>query len=106
MEAFAVTRIAFVLAVAVGMFAPVAVFACVPGMKCLKAPASTASKEVSAGDRLEPGKFQMIVNSRFYGLPPVESGMFYVRVGNRALKVKRDTYEVVSDVTHLTNRSF
>lgn len=101
------TRLAFVIAVAIGMLAPVAVFACAPGAKCLTAPVTaSATKEVGAGDRLEPGKFQMIVNSRFYGLPAADTGTFYVRVGNRALKVKRDTYEVVSDVTHLTNRSF
>lgn len=104
-------KLAFIVAVALGMLVPVAVLACAPGAKCLKAPVSSSTpsitkKAIGTGDALVPGSFQMIVNSRFYGLPMPEAGTFYVKHDGRALKVKQNGYVVMQDVTHLTNRAF
>ena len=80
---------------------------CVAGAKCVTVPESqrTPPKWVP-GDVLEPGSFQMILNAPHYGLPRSDGSSWYVRIDERALRVKPHTFEVIEDVTHLTNRSF
>ncbi len=80
---------------------------CVAGAKCVTVPKSqvTPPKWVP-GDVLEPGSFQMILNSTHFGLPRSDGSTWYVRIDDRALRVKPQSLEVIEDVTHLTNRSF
>ncbi|MEM9971452.1 MAG: hypothetical protein AAF762_10190 [Pseudomonadota bacterium] len=81
--------------------------ACVAGTKCVTVPKSQiAPPKWVPGDVLEPGSFTMIMNSTFYGLPRSDGSTWYVRIEDRALKIDPQTYVVIEDVTHLTNRSF
>ena len=58
------------------------------------------------GDVLPAGQYYMLMNSSYYGLPPVDGYWRYYRVEGRVLKVHPDTLEVVGDATALTNAAF
>lgn len=79
--------------------------ACVNGARCLMAPASTAPA-FTIGDTLPRGQYQVLLNSEYYGLPPVPAGSWYFRVERHVLRVRPDTMEVLEDVTHKTNHAF
>jgi hypothetical protein len=48
----------------------------------------------------------LLLNSGYYGLPPVEDGWRYYEVDGRVLRVRPDTLEVIGDATAETNRAF
>lgn len=85
---------------------PQAALACTAGAKCLTAPETTSIPEYVPGDVLPRGKYQMLLNSEYYGLPPNQAGTWYFRVDHRVMRVRPDTLEIVEDVTHLANRAF
>lgn len=72
---------------------------CVPGAKCLTVPEAQKSARFEIGDRLPAGEYQMLLNSRYMGLPRPEAGTHYYRVEGRILRVRADTLEVVEDAT-------
>lgn len=81
------------------------VSACAPGAKCLTAPEGT-TPSYAVGDMLPRGQYQVLLNSEYYGLPPVPAGSWYYRVDNRVMRVRPDTLEVLEDVTDKANRAF
>ena len=97
----------FPLAVLAALAAAPAQAICVTGAKCVTVPQSqkTPPKWVP-GDVLKPGSYQMILNAPHFGLPRSDGSSWYVRVDDRALRVRPNTFEVIEDVTQLTNRSF
>lgn len=58
------------------------------------------------GDVLPPGRYQRLLNSGYYGLPPVEDDWRYYEVEGRVLRVRPDTLEVIGDATGETNRAY
>jgi hypothetical protein len=57
------------------------------------------------GDVLPDG-YQMLMNTRYYGLPPARDGWQYYRVEQRLLRVDRLTREILEDATNEANRAF
>jgi hypothetical protein len=57
------------------------------------------------GDLL-PDEYQILTNTRYYGLPPARDGWQYYRVEHRLLRVDRLTREILEDATHEANRAF
>ena len=90
------------------------------GAGCVVAPPSggavgTAGRRVVApertprfapGDVLPQGQYRRLLNSGYYGLPPVEDDWRYYEVEGRVLRVRPDTLEVIGDATAETNRAF
>lgn len=90
------------------------------GARCVVAPpgeaaTGTAGRRVTApqqtpafapGDVLPRGKYQRLLNSGYYGLPPVEDDWRYYEVEGRVLRVRPDTLEVIGDATAEANAAF
>ena len=83
-----------------------AALACASGAKCQTAPEGAVATGYQVGDLLPRGQFQVLLNSEYYGLPPVPQGSWYFRVDRQVMRVRPDTLEILEDVTHLTNRAF
>lgn len=79
--------------------------ACASGARCLVAPKST-EPQYSPGDILEPGSFNVVLNTQYHGLPKVTDGSWYVTVGRYVLRIEPDSYEVIEDVTSKARRAF
>lgn len=67
--------------------------------------ARTAPPKFAIGDRL-PDTYYVLLNSRRYGLPPVNDGTLYFRVERRVYLVDSATRRILEDVTSQTNRAF
>lgn len=78
--------------------------ACVSGMKCISVPQAQRSPELELGDVLPRGKYQMVLNSRYMGLPRPEEGTVYYRVDHRILRVDMWTLTVLEDMTGSAGR--
>jgi hypothetical protein len=88
---------------------------CITAPRDGAAPSGTAGRRVTArqrtprfapGDVLPRGSYRLLLNSGYYGLPPVEDGWRYYEVEGRVLRVRPDTLEVIGDATAETNRAF
>lgn len=81
----------------------------VAGAKCAQAPGFTGAKRptlpVAIGEPL-PWDYMMLLNSEYFGLPPVSDGWVYFRVEGRVVRADYATREVLEDVTSQTNRAF
>lgn len=75
--------------------------------KWLKAPKSAdrTANLVSVGERLPQG-YSILLNTEYYGLPPVEASWIYYRVGHDVVRVDRRTREVLAFATDETNAAF
>lgn len=73
------------------------------GAKWLRVP--VAPPPVSIGDILPPD-YMMLMNTAYYGLPPVGNGWRYYRVERDVFRVDNKTREVLERVTDRTNRAF
>ncbi len=60
---------------------------------------------VPVGEPL-PYDYMMLINSEYFGLPPVSDGWVYFRVNGRVVRADYDTRVVIEDVTSQTNRAF
>ena len=68
-------------------------------------PATTTPEPFGIGDRL-PESYQRLMNTGYYGLPPVQDGWLYFRVGTRLYRVDRHSREILEDATHEANGAF
>ena len=78
--------------------------ACVTGAKCITIPDSQKSEMLEIGDTLPRGKYQMMLNSRYNGLPKPAQGTLYFKVEHRILRVELNTLMVVEDMTYVAGR--
>jgi len=78
--------------------------ACVSGAKCITIPDSQKSKQFEIGDVLPRGKYQMMLNSRYNGLPKPKDGTLYYKVDHRILRVEMNSLKVVEDMTYVAGR--
>ena len=90
------TRAALALLLA---FTATAAPACVSGMKCITVPQAQRSPQLELGDTLPRGKYQMVLNSRYMGLPRPDEGTVYYRVDHRILRVDMWSLVVLEDMT-------
>ena len=58
------------------------------------------------GDILPQGRYYVLVGSDYYGLPPSDGAWRYYRVGERVLRVRPGTMEVLGDATAEANAAF
>lgn len=95
------------LSIAALMLLPLPAMACVEGTKCLTVPDTRITSEgYQVGDLLPRGKYQILMNAQYYGLPKAKDGSWYFKVDRRVMRVRPDTLEVLEDVTNQTNRAF
>lgn len=84
---------------------PQIALACPEGARCMTAP--TASDPLFVpGDYLEPGTFNILMNSDYHDLPKAGDGYWYVTIDRRVLRIRASSYEVVEDVTLQARRVF
>jgi hypothetical protein len=76
----------------------------VEGARFLK-PAKVTAKPYDVGDIL-PDDYQMLMNTRYYGLPPARDGWVYFRVEHWLFRVDLRSRRIVEDATHEANRAF
>ena len=69
-------------------------------------PARRIAPAFVPGDVLPQGRYFLLLNSEYYGLPPARDGWRYYEVEGRVLRVRPDTLEVIGDATHEANRAF
>ena len=79
--------------------------ACVDGARCLKPPVSSAPA-FEPGDILQPGTFNILLNSEYHGLPRADQGTWYVTINRYVLRIESRTYVVIEDVTSQARRAF
>lgn len=61
--------------------------------KWVKAP--TRPLPFAAGDTLPRGQYNIVLNTEYHGLPPVQSGWLYYRVDRHVYRVDRRSMEVL-----------
>jgi hypothetical protein len=71
-------------------------------MSTTSAPSSLAA----IGDVLPRGRYSVILNSEYYGLPRVSNGWVYMRVGHDAFRVDWTTHQVLERVTEQASANF
>ena len=60
---------------------------------------SAPSAQVAVGEVLPRGKYSLILDAGYYGLPPVAQGWVYMRVGQDAFRVDWQSHQVLERVT-------
>ncbi|EYD74474.1 hypothetical protein Rumeso_04011 [Rubellimicrobium mesophilum DSM 19309] len=68
--------------------------------------ASAATPLAQVGDVLPQGKYSIILNADYYGLPPASDGWVYMRVGPDAYRVDWRTHQVLERVTEKAAANF
>lgn len=82
----------------------------VAGSNCVVVPQSQRSAErpgpVNVGDTLERGRYNMILNARYYGLPDVSDGWVYMQVQEDIYRVDWASHKVLERVTDQASRNW
>ncbi|WP_108815995.1 hypothetical protein [Loktanella sp. Alg231-35] len=100
------------LVTALLVFLPAAVTAqcriAVAGTACVAVPKPLVPEPdpVAIGQTLERGKYSMLMNARYYGLPTVSEGWVYMRIEEEIYRVDWRSHEVLEKVTHLASRNW
>jgi hypothetical protein len=68
--------------------------------------ASTPSPLFEVGDVVPRGEYSVILNSEYYGLPPVSDGWVYMRIGRDAFRIDWQSHEVLERVTDETAANY
>ena len=68
--------------------------------------ASTATPLVAVGEMLERGRYSIVINADYYGLPAVSDGWVYMRVGHDVFRVDWTSQQVLERVTDQTSANF
>lgn len=85
---------------------PSAEAACrITGAKCLTAPQQANIVRYDVGETLPRGKYQVLLNTEYYGLPATDGSFWYFKVERRVLKVVPSTMVVLADVTRDASRA-
>jgi len=98
-------HIAAALIAATCVVAPVHAACKIPGAKCLSPEKKAAIPRYEIGTQLPRGKYQVLLNTEYFGLPATDGSFWYFKVNRRVLKVRPDTMEVLSDVTRIASRA-
>lgn len=80
----------------------------VAGAACVAVPKPLVPKPdpVEIGQVLERGKYSMLMNARYYGLPTVSEGWVYMEIEEEIYRVDWVSHEVLEKVTHLASRNW
>ncbi|MEL6644041.1 MAG: hypothetical protein AAFQ79_08910 [Pseudomonadota bacterium] len=77
----------------------------IEGAKCLTAPQAAKIDTYEVGETLPRGKYQVLLNTEYYGLPATDGSFWYFKVDRRVLKVVPSTMVVLADVTREARRA-
>ncbi|MFA8442904.1 hypothetical protein [Yoonia sp.] len=61
---------------------------------------------VEIGETLERGRYSMIMNARYYGLPTVSDGWVYFRIEDEIYRVDWRSHKVLERVTDQASRNW
>jgi hypothetical protein len=61
---------------------------------------------VEVGQRLDRGRYSILLNAEYYGLPPVSDGWVYMRVGRDVFRVDWRSHQVIERVTDRVAANF
>lgn len=102
------TRMIRILATCLGLLAvsAAAANACASGAKCMRPERNISVAPYAPGDVLPRGKYQILLNSGYYGLPATRDGSLYFKVERYVMRVNPSTMEVIEDVTDKVSRTF
>ena len=78
--------------------------ACLEGMKCITIENFDDSAPYEVGDTLPRGKYRVLLNATYHGLPASDGSFWYYRIGRHVLKVDPQSMEVLADVTRKARR--
>lgn len=93
------------LAVAAGLLWPLPALTCVPGTKCMTVPeAQKSAAPYAVGEELPRGRYNVLLNTRYHGLPASDGSFWYYKVGRYVLKVDARSHRVLEDVTRDARR--
>jgi hypothetical protein len=67
---------------------------------------SAPTSHVAVGDVLPRGEYSIILDTAYYGLPPVSDGWVYMRVDQDAYRVDWQTHRVLEQVTDQAAANF
>lgn len=67
---------------------------------------SATTPAVRAGAVLERGRYSIVLNADYYGLPPVQDGWVYMRVDRDVFRVDWRSHEVLERVTDRAAANF
>ncbi|MEM1064860.1 MAG: hypothetical protein AAGJ74_05115 [Pseudomonadota bacterium] len=96
----------FALPLAMLFVASSAEAACrIAGAKCLTPEKRAEVTRYAVGEALPRGKYTVLLNTEYYGLPPTDGTFWYFKVDRRVLKVEPQTMEVLEDVTRAASRA-
>jgi len=76
------------------------------GAGCVTVETISTAAHATPGERLTPGRFNVLLNTEYYGLPAAGPGWRYYEVDGRVLRVENRTLRVLEDVTHATNAAW
>lgn len=83
-----------------------------PGKGCLTAkiirlpPPKPAPPPVEIGEIIPRGKYSMVLNARWYGLPDARDGWIYFRIEDEVYRVDYQTMEVLERATSETSANW
>jgi len=97
-----------IIALAVPTFAQAQCRIAVAGTNCvaIPQPLTPVPGPVEIGEILERGKYSMLMNARYYGLPTVSDGWVYFRIEEEIYRVDWRSHEVLERVTHQASRNW
>lgn len=72
--------------------------ACTQGAKCVAAQPTAASFAYQEGDTLPRGKYNVVLNTEYHGLPATDGSFWYFRVEGRILRVNPASMRVMGAV--------
>ncbi|PJI92068.1 hypothetical protein BC777_0912 [Yoonia maricola] len=80
----------------------------VAGTNCvaIPQPLTPAPGPVEIGEILERGRYSMLMNARYYGLPTVSNGWVYFRIEDEIYRVDWRSHEVLERVTDQASRNW
>ena len=78
----------------------------VPGTACAAVVSAPRPAPVNIGDVLERGKYSMLMNSRYYGLPSARDGWIYMQIEDDIYRVDYRSHEVLERVTDQASRNW
>lgn len=61
---------------------------------------------VKIGEVIERGEYSVMMNVRYYGLPPVSDGWVYMNIEDEIYRVDWRSLEVLERVTHQASRNW
>jgi hypothetical protein len=73
---------------------------------CVSVPIKKSLPPVTIGEVIQKGKYSMVMDARWYGLPPAQDGWVYFRIERDVYRVDYITMTVLERATAETGRNW